>query len=257
MPDHVLLGHADVEEAVGIALGERLERHEAEIAGQEQRSRSIRRSASSTSVRTKAPRIVARRRAPRAPAVLVVGHRPVVPLDLAFHVRDALAEVGARDAARAAARRRCRAGDRRRRARRRRGRRPRATSQPKARQRSAIGDSDEHVRSCSRAPAGRSGRRSATRLASRWCAANIAASHTEPSLHSASLTSTNDAAREPWRRAASAAPDADDRPWPSEPVEKSMPRERVLGMDAEQAAVAAVACRARSAASQPRRSSAA
>ena len=37
--DHVLLGDADVDEAVGVALGERLDGHEAEVAGQEQHAR--------------------------------------------------------------------------------------------------------------------------------------------------------------------------------------------------------------------------
>ena len=37
--DHVLLGDADVDEAVGMALRERLDRHEPEIPGQEQHTR--------------------------------------------------------------------------------------------------------------------------------------------------------------------------------------------------------------------------
>ena len=41
-PDHVLLGDADVEEAVREALGERLERHVAEVAGQQQDARVAR-----------------------------------------------------------------------------------------------------------------------------------------------------------------------------------------------------------------------
>ena len=37
--DHVLLGDADVDEAVGMALRERLDGHEAEVAGQQQHAR--------------------------------------------------------------------------------------------------------------------------------------------------------------------------------------------------------------------------
>ena len=51
--DHVLLGDADVEEAIREPLGERLDDHEAEVAGQEHDPRD-RRSASSASVWTNA-----------------------------------------------------------------------------------------------------------------------------------------------------------------------------------------------------------
>ena len=48
----------------------------------------------------------------------------------------------------------------------------------------------------------------AMRFDSRWCAANIADSHTLPSLHSASLTSTNTRRFDPCSRAARASADA-------------------------------------------------
>ncbi len=63
----------------------------------------------------------------------------------------------------------------------------------------------------------------ATRLARRWWAANIAASHSAPSLHSASLISTTARRGEPCKRAASAAPAATESPCPSDPDEKSIP----------------------------------
>ena len=51
----------------------------------------------------------------------------------------------------------------------------------------------------------------------------MTASQTEPSLHSASLMSTNVRRSLPESRAASAEPVASESPWPSEPVEKSTP----------------------------------
>ena len=41
----------------------------------------------------------------------------------------------------------------------------------------------------------------ATRFDRRWCAANMTASQTDPSLHSASLRRQNARRFEPWRRA--------------------------------------------------------
>ena len=51
-----------------------------------------------------------------------------------------------------------------------------------------------------------------------------------PRCSSASLTRTNARRSEPCSRAASAAPAPIESPWPSEPVEKSIPSQRVLGM---------------------------
>ena len=186
--------------------------------------------------------------------VLVVGHRPVVPLDLALHERDALAE------GRAARRATCggpsagsspsmRRGERRRR----RARRPRATSQPKARQRSASGArSSTSARVAERLLAVQVDDRDRG-SPSRWCAANIAASQTEPSLHSASLTQRR-------RRAApspAGAPRARRRPPIEQALAERAGREvdaasRVLGMHAEQAAVAAVGVERRLRRGQPR-----
>src|SRR5512135_1161352 len=64
---------------------------------------------------------------------------------------------------------------------------------------------------------------SATRRDRRWCAANITASQTEPSLHSASLRRTKTRRADPSSRAASAAPAPKERPSPREPVVRSTP----------------------------------
>ena len=93
---HVLLGDADVEEAIGVALGERLDGHEAEVAGQQQDARigvgelGERRDEGVSHAAT-LQRLDGGELGERARVLLVV-HRQVVPADLALHERDAVAE---------------------------------------------------------------------------------------------------------------------------------------------------------------------
>ena len=195
------------------------------------------------------------RRAPRC--VLVVRHRQVVPLDLALHVRDALAErrAGDQDVRRAVGG--VEPVDDARQRRRRSWPSTSCTSQPKARQRSAERRQVEHVarvperllavdvddrRRGSRADGGR--RTSPPPRATPRCTRRRSAG-----------TKTRRA--EPWRRAASAAPAPSERPCPSEPVEKSTPRSACSGCTPSRLSVGAVGLElARRRASRVRRSAA-
>jgi hypothetical protein len=77
-PDHVLLGDAGVEKAFGIPIAERLERHVAEVAGEQHDPRIV--LASSQSVCTK-PAASASVHFGERRLELRSGHRQVMPVD--------------------------------------------------------------------------------------------------------------------------------------------------------------------------------
>ena len=172
-----------------------------------------------------------------AACVLVVRHRQVVPLDLAFHEGDALAEHGpAQQRVRAAV---ARERSRRRASRRRRGRRPRRHP---SRSSAAVDHAARSTarRPCSRAPAGRSRRRSPSACRAGDERRTSAFPTASPRCIRRRSPSAKDRRSEPCRRAASAAPAANDRPMPERAGREVDARELVLRMHAEQAAVGAV-----------------
>ena len=91
--DHVLLGDADVEEAVREPLGERLDDREAEVACQQDDALVL---LGELDERPDEGRS-SRRHLLHRTLELPLGHRQVVPLDAALHEGDALAEDRVRD----------------------------------------------------------------------------------------------------------------------------------------------------------------